>query len=712
VKASRTTGVPDTITATLDGLRTITVHLVYAVPALRLGQVAVHDSNGAEMAVADVAPVRKTLGGKARSYTVHLVQPANIERQSLRIDIEGFCPCPVLLGRILCNRRFFDAEARLGATTSPQGTLFSVFAPDAESVEVVIAKAATGRVSSAHPMTKNRRGVWSVTVENDLRGRFYAYRLHGPGLDPRREVVDPYAVGAQYPGPRAMIANLADTDPPGFDASAHVTTPSIADAVIYEMSVRDFTIAADSGVKNKGRYLGLSETGTHLPGDSTVRTGLDHLVELGVTHVQLLPVQCFEDDGKYNWGYMTVFFNTPEARYATTPDGDVRIREFKQMVEAFHACGIGVVLDVVYNHASEHATFDRIAPGYYFRTKPGGALWNGSGCGNEMRTEHPMCRKFILDSLKYWVAEYGIDGFRFDLMGLMDFGTLEAIRDELHSVHPSILLYGEPWTSGPAGLRTITDKNVVRGSGIAAFNDHFRDAIKGSTNGQDPGFVQAGDHADGVRAGIRGAVQDWAADPTDVVNYCACHDNLTMHDKVTLSAPAASDRDRARMHRLAALILMTSQGAVLLHSGDEFCRSKKGHHNSYNLGDEVNRVEWSLKKTHQDVYEYHRGLIALRRAHPVFRLPTREEVERRVHLMNDVPSPRCIAFALDGRELVGEAFSTTLVLLNADSTERKFPLGPGRWLVAADADRASHLALAVASGSVALPPHSGMILHK
>jgi pullulanase len=323
-----------------------------------------------------------------------------------------------------------------------------------------------------------------------------------------------------------------------------------------------------------------------------------------------------------------------------------------------------------------------------------------------------MCRKFILDSLKYWVTEFGVDGFRFDLMGLMGMKALTLIRDELRAIHPSILLYGEPWTAGATGLRKPSDKHAVAGSGIAAFNDHYRNAIKGDPDGPLPGFMQAGDRVDAVKLGIRGGIHDWATHPADSINYIECHDNLTAWDKLLVSAPDATDDERRRMQRLAALLIVTSQGIPFLHCGQEFCRTKQGHHNSYNMPDAINQVDWSAKRANRDVFEYVRGLIALRKAHPVFRLQTREEVERRVHLMDDVPSPKCIAYALDGRDVFGESFSTVLILINGDFGEHTFPTGPGRWLLTADADRVRDQAIREVRTEITVPPHSGVILHK
>ena len=724
---------PRLLGATIDGLREITLRFTHTLPPPAANTLVILDRTGSHVPAAWVRPAGPRTAGRCAAYVVTAGAALDLARQPFVVELRiadsglriaegwhgpqppgreftpGHAAVVARLGRVLGGDPFVDLAARLGANCSPDRTLFGVFSPTAEAVETVVATTAAGGEVAVHPMTRSAHGVWSVAIEGDLHGRFHAYRVRGTGDE--SEVNDMAAMGAQGPGRRAMILDPKRSRPPRFSPAAHIKQASPADAVVYEMHVRDFTVAANSGVLSKGKYLGLTESGTHLPDDPSIKTGLDHLVELGVTHVQLLPVQDFEGpDDRYNWGYMTVFFNSPEGAYATTPEGDARVRELKQAVQAFHDRGIGVILDVVYNHTSSQASFERIAPGYYFRQREDGSFWNGSGCGNEVRTEYPMVRKFIVDSLKYWVNEYGIDGFRFDLMGLMDLETLQAIRDELRRIHPSILLYGEPWTGGSSGIARVTDQSVIRGTGIGAFNDHFRDAIKGDRNDGPPGFIQAGDRIDGIRNGLAGAIRDWAQDPTDAVTYGEAHDNLTTWDKLLQSVPDAPDGMRRRMQRFAGLLVLTSQGMPFLHAGQEFCRTKGGSHNSYNAGDAVNQIDWSLKKTNRDVFDYYRGLMALRKARPAFRLRTRQDVERRLHILDEVPSPRCVAYRLDSRGLPGESISAVLVLLNGEATDVTFQLPAGQWKIVADADRAGTAVFAEAVGTVPVVAHSGMVL--
>ncbi len=651
----------------------------------------------------------------ATSFRLTLARPLNMTTHTYELAVLGFSPRRIALGGVLVDvSRFYDADAVLGATYTPEATTFRVFSPVADAVEVVVADTHTGGEVEARPMAVNNHGIWSATIPGDLKGKFYAYRLRGPDLDAGREVTDIYATCTTGPGGRGLILDLADTDPPGFDPEGYVRLDSPVDAVIYEMHVRDLTIAPNSGVQHKGKYLGFTERGTHLPSDASVKTGLDHLVELGVTHVQIMPIQDFDNqetpEDSYNWGYMPLFFNSPDGWYATVPVGPERIREFKRLVQSLHDLGIGVIMDVVYNHTALHASFDRLAPGYYFRLKPDGSYWNGSGCGNEFASEHPMARKYMLDSVKYWVREYGIDGFRFDLMGLHDLETMIEIREELRKINPSVLVYGEPWTGGASGLRKITNQKRVAGTGVAAFNDHFRDAIKGERDGGAPGFIQKGTRIVRIRQGIMGAVGHWATQPTDCLTYCACHDNLTTWDKLLQSAHEAPRELKRRMQRFAGLLVLTSQGISFIHGGQEMCRSKGGSHNSYNLPDSVNQIDWSLKKRNRDVFAYYQGLIALRKAHPCFRLRTGAEVRRRIEFRQDVPAEHCVAYTIDGTGLTGESHAATLVLLNGESTEQTFALPPGNWHLLVDADRAGTDTLAEVEGSVPVKAHSGMVL--
>ncbi|HNO79992.1 MAG TPA: type I pullulanase [Phycisphaerae bacterium] len=701
---------------TLDAWKHLTVRFSHRLPASdwHPDRFQLTASDGAVIPIKAVYPF-KHRGDLCAVYSLEVENPFEFPQKRYVLSVDGFGEHRCRPDYILRDAaRFYDDSVKLGATYAPAATEFAVFAPNATEVKVVIANQPDGTEGlTEHPLTINEKGIWQANVAGDCAGRFYAYKVSADRLDSNCEVIDPYAVCTQGRHPRSLIVDLAATDPPGFREHEFAGVESPTDAIIYEMHVRDLTIAADSGVSQKGKYLGLTEPSTHLASDPATSTALAHIKEMGVNCVQIMPVQDFDNDetdsDAYNWGYMPLHFNSPDGWYASETVGPSRITELKSAIHAFHENGIGVILDVVYNHTAAWASFEKLIPGYYFRMTPAGNFSNGSGCGNEFDSEMPMARKFLLDSLRYWVREYRVDGFRFDLMALIDFETMKQIRDELTKINPRILIYGEPWVAAATPLKNKTEKQVTRGSGIGAFNDRFRDAIKGQGDGGDAGFMQYGRNVDGIVKGLMGAVHDWAQDPIDTINYFEAHDNLTAWDKLLLTAPDASDEDRSRMMRLALVILLTAQGVVFLHSGQEMCRTKGGNHNSYNAPDDVNEVDWSRKPAFAGVCDYARGLIALRKAHPLFRLRTRDEVERRVHFA--VP-PRfdCIVYQIDGDELADESVKSMWVLLNGSGEDVEFTLADGRWGVLADGTRSGVEVLETVEKVVRLPGRSGMVL--
>jgi pullulanase len=701
---------------TLDADHHLTVRFSHRLPVADWTEdkFKVATSAGEQLHVRAVYPF-KHRGDRCAMYSLEVAERFEYPEKAYALDVEGFGTHNVAVGHIVRDAsRFYDPDARLGVTYTPEQTTFRVFAPGALTAQVVLADEVTGDAGlERHAMRAGKKGIWELTLPGDHTGKLYAYTLGGLGFDPDVEIADPYAVCMQGRSPRSLIVNLPATDPPGFREQSYDLPDSPVDAVIYEMHVRDFTIAANSGVDQKGKYLGLTEGGTTLPDDPAIATGIDHLVELGVTHVQIMPIQDFDNhehaEDSYNWGYMPVHFNSPDGWFAQEIRGPGRIRELKAAIQAFHQRGIGVILDVVYNHTADWAPFEQLVPGYYFRLTDAGNFSNGSGCGNEFASEAPMARKYILDSVRYWVEEYRVDGFRFDLMGLIDLETMRLMKADLEKINPNILIYGEPWTGGHTPLKPVTTKEQTRGTGVLAFNDHFRDAIKGGRDGGGPGFIQAGADVGKIVKGLMGGIHDWAQDPVDAIAYFECHDNLTAWDKLLQSVPDGSDELKRRMMRLAALTLLTAQGMPFIHSGQEFCRSKQGHHNSYNQPDEINQIDWQRKKTYADVYAYHRGLIALRKAHPAFRLRTRAEVERRVHF-DSPPSPFAITYRIDGRDLPGESAETVLVLLNGSAEPVAFPLGEGQWGVYVDGSRAGADRLTEAQGKITVPARSGAVL--
>jgi pullulanase len=686
-------------------------------PAPPSARVFILDQANAAHPVASASPVNSAtpLSGNSRAsaspqWEVTPQGPLDLAHQQYRIRVEGFGAAVPLTPRgILDNRElYFDQNARLGADYTSQSTTFRIFAPTAKSVSLVLYDEATGdKGRTVQPLEQRSKGLWEATVNGDLSGKFYAYLLDGPELNPKREVVDPYAVNTVASSTRARITDVA----PAAQFGPRVDSPT--DMVIYEMHVRDFSIDPHSGVQQRGLYQGFTEPNTRLTENPAIRTTLDSLSELGVTHVQLMPVQDFKDDEAhpaYNWGYITEGYFSPEGMYATNPNDDSRVRELKALVDALHARGIGVIMDVVYNHTADDAPFQFIDPHYYYRHMSDGSLANGAACGNEFRSEAPMARKFILDSLKFWVKEYGIDGFRFDLMALIDQETMRQAEHDLREINPNIVLYGEPWEPGVSPLHEMTGKNALPTmSPIGAFNDDYRNALKGSPAGVDPGWIQNGSNRDALKAAMQ--VSNWLASPMQSINYMTCHDDLVLWDKLKISMPGAPDALLMETMKLGYLALYTSQGVPLILGGEEFARSKGGDNNSYVAPDSVNEVDWSLKQKNLDLFNYTRDVIALRKAHPAFRLRTREDVSKRLSFQ-ETPDEKTLMFTLDGAGVAGETWSRICVALNSnDSDKADLALPPGSWSVALDEKGATTDERSV-SGTVSVPPKSGLVLYQ
>ena len=599
-----------------------------------------------------------------------------------------------------------EISTSLGALYTRAGTTFRLFAPTAKAASVVLYMEPSGdKGRSVRPLRQESNGLWDVTAKGDWRGKFYTILLDANDPKRAREVLDPYAINAAASSTRARITGMSIPVPRG----PRLESPT--DAIIYEMHVRDFTVAPNSGVKNAGLYLGWTEPGTRLPLDDQIQTGLDHLAELGVTHAELMPVQDFENDeaaGSYNWGYITSAFFSPEGMFATNPNNNSRVRELKALISALHERGLGVIMDVVYNHTSGKCSLMSIAPEYYYRRSPDGSLANGSGCGNEFKSEAPMARRLIIDSLKYWVKEFGIDGFRFDLMALIDQETIRQADRELRMINPGIILFGEPWTGGNSPLPNKTDKAAIRQVPAGAFNDDFRNALKGQPDGNEPGWIQNGSKRDALKAAM--LVSDWVASPAQSINYMTCHDNLVLWDKLVASMPNADDRLRIETMKLGYLALFTSQGVPFIHGGEEFARSKGGNNNSYESPDSVNQVDWQLKRDHFDLFTYVRDLIALRKAHPMFRLRTRPQVASRLQFL-PTRDDKTLMFTINGETLPGETWRRVCVVLNsADETDAEVTLPPGQWSVALDEHGAA--AAALVSGKLTVRHKAGVVLYQ
>lgn len=595
--------------------------------------------------------------------------------------------------------------ADLGLTYSPKKSFFKIWAPTASKAQLKIYNDdVIGDASEIMPMRKSVNGTWVISVNNNIIGKYYSFNVEYNGVW-LNDVPDPYAKAVGTNGKRAMVIDLKNTNPIGWEKDKHPILQKKTHAIIYELHVRDASIALNSGIKNKGKFIGLAESGT--TNNEGLSTGLDHIKDLGVTHVHLLPVFDFnsndeaeQDKAQYNWGYDPLNYNVPEGSYSTNPaDGSVRIKEFKQMIQAFHSNGLSVVMDVVYNHTgvTEASNFNQLVPGYYYRKTSNGTFSNASGCGNETASEKFMMRKFMIESLVYWVQEYHIDGFRFDLMGIHDIETMNEISVALHKINPSILLYGEGWTSGSSPLietARAVKKNVAKLDRIAVFSDDIRDAIKGSVfNKTDHGFasgktgleesikfgiVAACKHTQVDYKAVNYSKKPYANEPWQTITYAECHDNHSLWDRLLNSNPNASTQERIAMHKLSLSIILTSQGISFLHAGTEVLRHKKGVENSYNAPDSINEIDWSLKTTHKEVYNYVKGLIQLRKQHPAFRMATAVDIQRNIFFIDDLPS-QVIGYDLNGAG-VKDSWKKIKVLFNGSGLAKMIYLNDKGWI--------------------------------
>ncbi|MDF2520775.1 MAG: type pullulanase [Clostridia bacterium] len=596
--------------------------------------------------------------------------------------------------KILESEEFTYKGGDLGAVYSKDSTVFKVWAPTAENMKVVIYKSYDAAYGQEYSMSKAEQGVWDLKLPGDLKSQYYTYKVTIDGAE--RETVDPYAKGAAANGKKGMIVDFASINPEGWESHKAPEALKPTEAVVYEMHVRDFSVDESSGIKNKGRYLAFTEKGTK--GPNGVSTGLEHLKELGITHLHLLPVYDFASvdetkEGQYNWGYDPYLYNVPEGSYSTNPyDGTVRIKEFKEMVQTLHENDIRVVMDVVFNHTytTGDSPFDILVPGYYYRTDKSGSYTNGSGCGNETASEKAMVRKFIVDSVKFWATEYRIDGFRFDLMALHDIDTMKEVERELRKINPNILIYGEPWTGGASALSPALQlrKGSQKGMNIAVFNDDIRNAIKGDNDGIGLGFVNGAYGLENeVKKGIVGGIQysssihGFTEQPAETINYVSSHDNLTLFDKLEKSNPSLSAEERVKMNRLALSIVLTSEGIPFIQGGTKILRTKNGSHNSYNAGDMINKIDWSRKSTYMETYSYIKGLIELRRSQRVLTLDNAEDIKKSITFV-DAPK-KSVAYMLSSS--FKDDFKNIVIIHNAnrESITVKLPKA-GQWKVIAN----------------------------
>lgn len=624
----------------------------------------------------------------------------------------------------------------LGVYYSPKATSFKVWAPDAEKVVLrLFAEGDGGEAVKTINLDKQQQGVWQAKITQDIKNSYYTFQVfqNGKWL---LEKPDIYAKALGVNGKRGMVVDLKATNPKGWETDKSPLQKSFTDIILYELHVRDLSMDPNSGILNKGKFLGLTETGTK--NQNGEATGLDHIKDLGVTHIHLLPSFDYNSVGEtksdqYNWGYDPSHYNVPEGSYATNAyDGNVRIQELKKTVQALHSNGLRVVLDVVYNHTSDRndSGFNQFAPGYFYRHTADGSYSDATGCGNETASEQPMMRKFMIESLIYWVKEYHIDGFRFDLMGVHDIETMNQISDALHKIDPTVFLYGEGWTAGNSPMKEdlrAVKKNTYQLHQIAAFSDDIRDGIRGPfSDVKVKGFVSGAlNRVEDLKFGIVASVkhpqidykkvsyskEPWAAEPYQTINYAACHDDNTLFDRLKIGNPEVKEEELIQMDKLSNAIVLTSQGVPFLQSGAEMLRTKQGVANSYKSPDSINQLDWNRKSQFKDVYDYYKGLIALRKNHPAFRMPTTKMISEHLDFL-DLKEDGLVGYQIKNNAN-GDKWKGILVLFNGNQALKTVKIPAGNWIIVVDGKEVNlKSTTTIDSTEMTLQPTSAYVLYK
>ena len=619
-------------------------------------------------------------------------------------------------------------NARTGVNYSPSASVFTVETNhDAQQVKLRIYKDGLGgKAIKTLNMKRSQAGatMWQTTVKGDMKGMFYTFDVKYGGKF-MGECPGVWATAVGVNGKRGAVVNMEDTDPKGWKADARPNIPA-KDLILYEMHHRDFSIDESGGFSNKGKFLALTEP-----------RAISHLKALGVNAVHILPSFDYASvdetrlgEPQYNWGYDPVNYNVPEGGYSTDPyKPEVRIREFKQMVQALHHAGIKVILDVVYNHTwnIDGSNFQRTRPDYYYRKNADGTYSNGSGCGNETASEREGMRQFMIESVKYWVEEYHIDGFRFDLMGVHDIETMNAIRA---AVPQDIFIYGEGWSAGSCAYsgELAMKANINKMPGIAAFSDEIRDALRGPWDSNSKAAFLGGvkGNEESLKFGIVGAIQHpdvdynkvnysqapYAIEPTQMIAYVSCHDDMCLVDRLRASVKGITMDELIRLDLLAQTVVMTSQGVPFLLSGEEMLRDKKGVHNSYESPDSINHLDWDNLERYPQVMEYYKGLIALRKAHPAFHMGSADLVRRNLDFL---PTENClVAYHINGRGVPGETWRDIYVAFNAHKRARTIEIPDGTYTVVCrniKCDQSGMGTITTKGGKVTIPAQSALILH-
>lgn len=669
----------------------------------------------------------------------------------MKFDFKNLCSGTLLTGALLCgvpatcaaNSMESDYASLpayngedLELTVDNNGTHFRLWSPQATAARVYLYNTDRNSVATdTLNMTRDQHGTWVASSSGKLFGMFYTFSINhnGKWLD---ETPGVWAKATGTNGRRAAIIDMSKTNPENWSDDHGPVVKNINDVIIYEMHHRDFSVHPSSGIVNKGKFLALTEQGTRsLAGD---KTGIDHLKELGITHIHILPSYDYNSvdetqlpSNQYNWGYDPYNYNTPEGSYSTNPaNPETRIKEMKQMVKALHDASIGVIMDVVYNHTANNddSNFSLTAPGYYYRHRADGSYSDASGCGNETASERQQMRNYIINSVKYWATEYHIDGFRFDLMAIHDTETMNEVAKALKEINPSIFVYGEGWTAGDSPLpveHRALKENVSKMPQIAVFSDDIRDAIKGHySNAADRGFATGKPgNEETVKIGIVASTAHpqidyskgnnskfaYASAPTQIINYVSCHDDLTLTDKLHKSMTDASESDMMRAARLAQTIVFTSQGTPFMFAGEEIFRDKKGVHNSYKSPDSINAIDWTLKQKNAEQFEYYRQLIALRKAHPAFRMTTAEQVAKHI-IFDKVEGDNLISYSIVDNAN-GDAWKEIKLVFNGSAESREIKIKKGEWTIIAQDGKINANGMgSTKGGKLTVAPCSALIL--
>lgn len=645
-------------------------------------------------------------------------------KQTYKVKIENLADTNTEIGKVIRSEEFdnlfYYGGNDLGNTYTPQHTKFRLWAPTASEAKLVTYKNWNDKIGAEINMQQGEKGTWTAELKGNQKGLFYTYKVKIG--DKWTEAVDPYVRAASVNGDKGAVVNLEETNPKKWKANKKPKFKNPEDAIIYELHVRDLSIQSESGIKQKGKYLGVTEKGTK--GPEGVKTGLDHIKDLGVTHVQFLPIFDYAsvneetlNEPQYNWGYDPKNFNVPEGSYSTNPyEPTVRITELKQMVQTLHDNNLRVVMDVVYNHMynAAESNFHKLVPGYYYRYNEDGTFANGTGVGNDTASERKMMRKFMIDSVTYWAKEYNLDGFRFDLMGIHDYETMNEIRKAVNQIDPSIILHGEGWdlnTPLAAELKA-NQKNAEKMKVIAHFNDNIRDGLKGSVfEEKENGFINGKENMeDRIKKGITAGIDydtnsSTYQDPEQVLTYVEAHDNHTLWDKLELTNPGDSDEVRTQMHKLSSSILLTSQGIPFLHAGQEFMRTKYGDHNSYKSPDSINQMDWLRRATFNNEVDYMKGLIELRKKYSAFRMTSAEQIKTHVSFI-DAPK-NTVAYIIEGNK---HEYFTVAHNANREAVEITLP-SKGPWKVLVDGKQAGSKPLYVVhDNKIKVPALSSFVL--